>query len=150
MRRSFVSSLLALSLLAAGCGGSKPFTAAEVKTSYAQEGAFLNILSDPSDGDLDTLGGRLPAAEDVLLGQQNLGWTGPGLIVYVYRSEADAIQAEVGVRLFLVYLSTLPRLFAPTYAVARHRNVLTLYLQSERSERLVQTALAQLRCVPYC
>jgi hypothetical protein len=71
-------------------------------------------------------------------------------LALVYPSEADAIEAAVGLRLSLAYEAALPRVWAspPTF-VARRRNVVVI--GPGASEPLVvRTALAHLRCVPYC
>jgi hypothetical protein len=125
MRRSFVSSLLALSLLAAGCGGSNAYTPRAVAAAFAREGVPL-----VSGFRFGPVAASLPPPRAVL---GHVSLNGASVVVVVFASEGDAIQAE-----------TIATLVLPAGAsTARRRNVLVVY--EPASERLVQTALAQLR-----
>ena len=84
-----------------------------------------------------------PTPKAVLVGR------GP-ILVFVFRSEGDEIEANIGVRLYLTYLATFPRLRSPPTFFAHRRNVLLISSGAGEPPLVVRTALAQLRCVPYC
>jgi hypothetical protein len=156
MSRSFVSSLLGLSLLAAGCGErATHYTPGEVRAAFQAEGLLAgDVTSFPGLDEPAPVNSQPARPVPLLLGKLRIAFgvptlrrptpvtiiRGTGASAYVYALDHDAHRQEFELEDRLAAERTLG--ISPGFAVIRHGNVVVSYrILSNRLPSFLQGSL---------